>query len=160
MVALLGSSTGPLLAQAFAFQLDAVGIVDEPIQDGVGQRWVADDVVPAVDRHLAGDDQRPGVVAVFDDLQQVALLFSNQRLRMSISVEKLPGNSVQKFPLHQAVFGCFLRCLKRNESFPVSRMSQWWVTRSSRAVVILGSPKTPTHSAKERLVVTISEVFS
>ncbi len=81
-------------------------------------------------------------------------------LQVSISVEKLPGNSVQKFPLPQLVFGCFLRCLKRKESLPVSRMSQWWVTRSSSAVVIFGSPKTPTHSAKERLVVKISDVFS
>ena len=48
MVVLPGSSTGPLLAQAFAFQLDAVGIVDEPVQDGVGQGRVADDVVPAM----------------------------------------------------------------------------------------------------------------
>ena len=84
MVVLPGSSTGPLLAQAFAFQLDAVGIVDEPVQDGVAQGRVADDVMPAIHRHLAGDDQRPGVVAVFDDLQQVALLFSNQRLRTPI----------------------------------------------------------------------------
>ena len=79
---------------------------------------------------------------------------------LSISVEYFPGSSVQKFPLYEAAFGCFLRCLKRKESFPVSRMSQWWVTRSRRAVVIFGSPKTPTHSAKERLVVKISEVFS
>ena len=68
--------------------------------------------------------------------------------------------SVQKFPVDQAGFGCFLRCLKRKDSFPVSRMSQWWVMRSSKAVVILASPKTPTHSPKDRLVVTMSEVFS
>jgi hypothetical protein len=55
--------------------------------------------------------------------------------RLSISVEKFPGNSVQKFPLCQPGFGCFLRCLKRNESLPVSRISQWWVMRSSKAVV-------------------------
>ena len=36
------SSNGPLLAQAFPFQLDAVGVVDEPVQDGVGQRRVAE----------------------------------------------------------------------------------------------------------------------
>jgi len=80
MVAQPGSSNGPLLAQAFSFQLDAMGVVDEPVQDGVGQGRVADDVVPAVDWHLAGDDQRPGIVAIFDDLQQVALLLGDQRL--------------------------------------------------------------------------------
>ena len=81
-------------------------------------------------------------------------------INLSISVEKFPSNSGQKFPLCQPVFGCFLRCLKRNELLPVSRISQWWVMRSSKAVVILASPKTVTHSAKDKFVVTISEVFS
>ena len=36
MVVQPGSSNSPLLAQAFPFQLDAVGVVDEPVQDGVG----------------------------------------------------------------------------------------------------------------------------
>ncbi len=44
---------------------------------------------------------------------------------VSISVEKFPGNSVQKFPVRYADLDCFLRCLKRKDSFPVSRMSQW-----------------------------------
>ena len=43
---------------------------------------------------------------------------------LSNSVEKFPGNSVQKFPVGQADFGCFSRCLKRYGSLPVSRMSQ------------------------------------
>ena len=52
------------------------------------------------------------------------------------------------------------RCLKRQLSLPVSTISQWWVRRSSRAVVILGSPKTDGHSPKARLVVTTIEVRS
>ena len=43
--------------------------------------------------------------------------------------------------------------LKRKLSFPVSRMWQRWVRRSSRAVVIFGSPNTVAHSPKLRLVV-------
>ena len=43
--------------------------------------------------------------------------------------------------------------LKRKLSFPVSKMWQRWVRRSSRAVVILASPKTVAHSLKLRLVV-------
>jgi hypothetical protein len=41
-----------------------------------------------------------------------------------------------------------VRFLKRQLSLPVSRMSQWWVRRSSSAVVILASAKTLGHSAK------------
>ncbi len=53
-----------------------------------------------------------------------------------------------------------LRCLKRQLSLPVSIISQWWVVRSSSAVVILGSPNTVGHSPNARLVVMITEVFS
>ena len=42
---------------------------------------------------------------------------------------------------------------RRHESLPVSRMWQWWVMRSSSAVVILASPNTCAHSEKARLVV-------
>ena len=38
--------------------------------------------------------------------------------------------------------------------------SQWRVSRSSSAVVILGSPNTPGHSPNARLVVMITEVRS
>jgi hypothetical protein len=50
--------------------------------------------------------------------------------------------------------------LNRKLSFPVSRMWQWWVSRSSRAVVILASPNTSAHSLKLRLVVMTTLVRS
>ena len=59
-------------------------VVDDAVEDRVGQRRVADDLVPVVDRHLAGDDQRAGAVAILDDLQQIALLFGKQRFRTPI----------------------------------------------------------------------------
>ena len=64
-----------MLAKALATQFDAVGVVDDPIEDGVGQGGIADKFVPAIDRKLTGDDQRAGAVAILDDLQQIALLF-------------------------------------------------------------------------------------
>jgi hypothetical protein len=50
--------------------------------------------------------------------------------------------------------------LKRQLSFPVSMMSQWWVRRSSSAVVILASLKTLGHSPNASFVVTMIEVRS
>jgi hypothetical protein len=50
--------------------------------------------------------------------------------------------------------------LKRQLSLPVSTMSQWWVKRSSSAVVILASPNTLGHSPKARMVVTMADVRS
>jgi hypothetical protein len=46
--------------------------------------------------------------------------------------------------------------LKRKLSFPVSRMWQRWVRRSSSAVVIFGSPNTVAHSPKLKLVVMMT----
>ena len=45
-------------------------------------------------------------------------------------------------------------------SFPVSKMWQRWVRRSSKAVVILASRKTLDHSLKLRLVVMTTLVRS
>jgi hypothetical protein len=47
--------------------------VDDAIEDGVGQRGIADDLVPALDRQLAGDEDRAGVVAILDDLLDPSL---------------------------------------------------------------------------------------
>jgi len=52
------------------------------------------------------------------------------------------------------------RCLNRQLSLPVSTMSQWWVSRSSRAAVILASPNTLGHSPNAKFVVMITEVRS
>ena len=52
------------------------------------------------------------------------------------------------------------RRLNRQLSLPVSTMSQWWVRRSRRAVVILASPNTLGHSPNAKFVVTITEVCS
>ena len=52
MVVQAGSSGGALFAQAFALELDPVCVVDDPVQDGIGQCRIADDLVPAVDLQL------------------------------------------------------------------------------------------------------------
>lgn len=58
-----------------------MGVVDQAVEDGIGDGGIADDLVPAVDRDLAGDDDRAGLVAVLDDLQEVAALLGVERLR-------------------------------------------------------------------------------
>ena len=44
---------GELSAQRVALELEAMGIVDDAVEDGVGDGRLADDCVPAVDRYLA-----------------------------------------------------------------------------------------------------------
>ena len=46
-----GSGAGcPAAADGFSFQVDAVGGVDEAVENGVGQGWAADNIVPSVNR--------------------------------------------------------------------------------------------------------------
>ena len=60
-----------------------MSIVDDAIEDGVGDGRLADDVVPSVDRDLAGEI---GAVAaaLLDDLQQVASLVGRERFEAPV----------------------------------------------------------------------------
>ena len=48
-----------------------MGVVDDAIEDGVGVGGLADEVVPCVDRGLAGDDGGAAAVALLDDLEEI-----------------------------------------------------------------------------------------
>ena len=65
---------GALFSQALAGQLDAIGVMDESIEDGVGDGGIADDFVPAVDGDLTGDDGRSALKSVLHDLEKIAPL--------------------------------------------------------------------------------------
>jgi hypothetical protein len=62
------------LAQGVALELDALGVVHDTIEDGVGEGRLANDVVPAAHRQLAGEERRGASVAILDDLEEVAAL--------------------------------------------------------------------------------------
>src|SRR3984957_13626451 len=49
-------------AQRWAFEVDAMGAMDDAVENGVGQGGIANDFMPAIDRDLAGDQQRSSVV--------------------------------------------------------------------------------------------------
>src|SRR6516162_2866807 len=55
-----------LLAQTVTSELQSVSIVDNPVEDGVGQGRLANQVVPAVDGDLAGDQRGATAEAVED----------------------------------------------------------------------------------------------
>ena len=57
-----------------------MSVVQQPVEDGIGERGDGDDLVPAIHRDLAGDQGRAGVVAVLDDLQKITRLFGQERL--------------------------------------------------------------------------------
>ena len=67
-------------AKAVACEIDAVGIVDEAVENGVGESWVADDLIPTIDGRLARDDDQTRIVTVLDDLEQIAALIGIEGL--------------------------------------------------------------------------------
>jgi hypothetical protein len=73
-----------LLTQTLAGEIDAIGVVNDAVEDGVGERRNPDQVMPAVHGNLAGDDERALVVAIFDDFEEIARLFGDERLRTLI----------------------------------------------------------------------------
>src|SRR5208337_1536737 len=69
---------GLRLAQRFALERQADGVVDEAVEDGVGVGGIANGGVPAVHRKLAGQNDGTAVVAVVDDLHEVSALGRGQ----------------------------------------------------------------------------------
>ena len=74
------------LSQAVSGQIDPIGIVDDAVENRVGQSRDSNHLVPAIDRNLAGDDERAFVVAVLDDFQEIAGLVGAERLRSPIVI--------------------------------------------------------------------------
>ena len=71
-------------AQAVAGEFDAMGVVDEAVEDGVGVGGVADDVVPGGHGKLGGDDRRSTPVAFFEDFEQVVAGAGVERLEAEV----------------------------------------------------------------------------
>lgn len=71
-------------AQAFAGEIDAVGVVHEPVEDGVGIGRVADHLMPGRDGKLAGDDGGAAPIAVLEDFQQIVTGLIFERLQAPI----------------------------------------------------------------------------
>src|SRR6185369_1532461 len=65
--------SGFCFAQGFAFELDPIGVVNQPIQDGIGHRRVGNNFVPLADRELAGNERGPLALAVVEHLQELAI---------------------------------------------------------------------------------------
>ena len=58
-----------MFAHRLAFEFDSIRVVNQPIQDRVGDRGVGDDLVPLVDRKLAGDERGSHPLAVVEYFQ-------------------------------------------------------------------------------------------
>jgi hypothetical protein len=58
-------------AQALSSEFDAMGVVNEAVEDGVGVSGVADHVMPCGQGKLRGDDRGPAAVSLLEDFEEV-----------------------------------------------------------------------------------------
>jgi hypothetical protein len=67
------------LAHGWPIQLQPMGIVNQAVEDGIGNGRVGNHLVPVFDRQLASDNDRTAIVSVVDDLQKIAALIGRER---------------------------------------------------------------------------------
>src|SRR3954447_17237156 len=72
--AVKSADAGVVLAQALARELEPVSVVDQAIQNRVGESGIADEVMPGVHGNLAGHNRRGAAMPIIEDLQKVAPL--------------------------------------------------------------------------------------
>jgi hypothetical protein len=71
--------------QAFAGKFDAVGVVDEAVQDGVGIGGIADNFMPGCHGKLGSDDGRTTAVSLLEDFEEVVTGAGAERLQAKAS---------------------------------------------------------------------------
>ena len=64
------------VAHRLAAELQPVGVVDQAIEDGVGHRWIGNDLVPLWHRELARDQRGALALPVIEYLQQLPVEFA------------------------------------------------------------------------------------
>ena len=73
-----------LAAQGLAGELNALAVVDETVEDGIGVSGISDHLVPFIDRQLAGYDGGAAAVALFENLKQIVTRLGGERLKSPI----------------------------------------------------------------------------
>lgn len=66
------------------FEVEAIGVVDDAVEDGIGDGRFADGVVPAIDRGLADDWDCTMTVALLDVLQRIVALVRFEQLPATV----------------------------------------------------------------------------
>ena len=70
----LARLTSTFLAHRFTAEFDSVGIVHQPVENAVGDGRIPDLLMPVRHRHLGSEYDRPALVSVIADLEEIAAL--------------------------------------------------------------------------------------
>jgi hypothetical protein len=74
-------------------------MVDQPVEERVGQRGVAQCLMPVLHRQRPGDTRRPALVAIFEPLQQVPSVCIPERGHSPVIEEKQRGFGARRHQL-------------------------------------------------------------
>jgi hypothetical protein len=97
------------LAHRIAAHIDAMGVVNQAVQNAVGGRGVADRFMPARDRELRGEDRRASLVTVFADLPEVATLGFGEGRHGPVVARRGCARNASTMPSRRAAFLSNLR---------------------------------------------------
>lgn len=84
---------------------EAVGVVHEAIEDRIGERGLADVVVPFLHRELTGDDRGSAVVSIIEDFEDVASCLGGHRHQTPVIEDDEVGLGIVAQELRVAAVG-------------------------------------------------------
>jgi hypothetical protein len=67
--------------------------VNEPIEDGIGKRGVGNDLMPMLDRQLAGDQSGTESISILQDFQKIVSLFFDKFGKPPVVEDQKVGTS-------------------------------------------------------------------
>ena len=108
---------GRIATNGFSFEHDEVGVVDDPVEDGIGQGGVSDGALLVLERGLACKKGRTSTGPIFKDLDQVVTLPFGKRAE-SVVVED------QKIGLLEPVYERGIGAVTASESEGIEQSSE------------------------------------
>ena len=83
-------------SHGFAAHFDAMGVVDEAVEDGIGVGGITDHFMPSGDGELAGDERRAAPISVLEDFEQMVTGVAIERFEPPVveDEEINPGNAL------------------------------------------------------------------
>ena len=118
-----------------------MGVMDETVEDSVGEGWVSDGLVPVLDGQLAGDDGGSAAVAIFQDFQQIAAFRGGQDGEAQSS---MISTSMRAMVLRMRSWRPSLRARVRASNL---RGARWYRTgRPSRHALCPRAPSDPAFA--------------
>ena len=118
------------------------------VEDRVGERGIAEGLMPVLDRQLTGDQRGAAIMTIFDNLEQVATIFIPEWRQSPVIENKhiCLSQGCEHFPLASIPFRA-RQFVKKSGQTEVERGEAFGELESRRTVAELLSPVSGTVTA-------------